>query len=135
MKRLGVLLIIAGAMTSLSTGTANASPDVSGKSFSDASAALANAGYTVVVGSTLGDKLAQSDCLVTSQQDMVPDSFGRTQFKGVRTKTVVLSLNCNRKPASAPEPGSEPGSSASNATNPTSPSPGQQQYQNATPHH
>ncbi|MDT5133127.1 MAG: hypothetical protein QOE41_2438 [Mycobacterium sp.] len=131
MNRLGVLLIIAGAMTSLSTGTANASPDVSGKSFSEASSALANAGYTVVVGSTVGDKLAQSDCLVTSQQDLVPSSFGRKQYRSVRTNTVVLSLNCYPRPASAPEPGS----SASNPTNPTNPDAGKQQYQNATPHH
>ena len=50
-------------------GVAYASPDVSGKTFADASSTLSSAGYSPVVVSTIGSKLGRSDCVVTRQQD------------------------------------------------------------------
>ena len=63
------LAAAAGSLALLFSAPASASPDVTGKSFSNAQTALKTAGYTVVVASTVGDKTAQSDCVVTGQRD------------------------------------------------------------------
>jgi hypothetical protein len=60
----------AGLMTLLDTGVAGASPDVSGKTFSEAQAALKRYGYTAAAMTAVGDKTAQSDCKVVRQQDI-----------------------------------------------------------------
>jgi hypothetical protein len=57
-------------MTLFSTGVAGASPDMTGKTFSEASAALKMAGYTPIVSIAIGDKTAQGDCKVVRQQDI-----------------------------------------------------------------
>jgi PASTA domain-containing protein len=46
------------------------SPDMTGKTFSDAQTALKQAGFTAVVANTFGDKLAQGDCKVIAQRDV-----------------------------------------------------------------
>jgi hypothetical protein len=112
LKRLMVLSAAVGAaMTVLGAGVAGAqgSPDVSGKTFSDASTTLQNAGYTAKVATTVGSQLTQGDCVVTSQVDTpASTSYGPSQFKTAKAagaKTVLLSLNCNATLASATDPG------------------------------
>ncbi|MCW2652492.1 MAG: hypothetical protein QOE41_2002 [Mycobacterium sp.] len=58
------------ALTLSSTGVAGASPDQSGKTFSEAQATLKMLGYTPVTRVTVGDKTAQGDCTVVRQQDL-----------------------------------------------------------------
>jgi beta-lactam-binding protein with PASTA domain len=91
LKKLMVLAAAAGAaITVFSTGVASAqgSPSVSGKKYSEASQTLENAGYTVKVSNRVGGQLAQDDCLVTDQRD------SSTPFAVGGDKTVLLSLNC-----------------------------------------
>jgi hypothetical protein len=54
----------------LFASAAGASPDMTGKTFSEAQAALKMSGYTAVANAAIGDKTAQSDCKVIRQQDM-----------------------------------------------------------------
>jgi hypothetical protein len=92
LKKLMVLAAAAGAaITGLSTGVSSAqgSPSVVGKKYSEASQALDSAGYTVTVSTRVGDQLSQDDCLVTNQRD------SSTPFTVGGDKTVLLSLNCN----------------------------------------
>lgn len=89
--------ILAAAAASLilwNTGVATASPDVSGKTFAEAQPVLQEAGYTVVVANTVGDKLAQSDCTVVRQQDSTPTPFGTKKYQ-IAPHQVMLTLNCN----------------------------------------
>jgi hypothetical protein len=60
----------AAALALVSTGVAGASPDQTGKSFSEAQATLKTAGYTPIVSIAIGDKTAQGDCKVIRQQDI-----------------------------------------------------------------
>ncbi len=70
-----VVLGVAGAaaglasLTLTSTGVAGAQPSVTGKTYSEAQATLSATGYTAVVASVIGDKTAQSNCMVVRQQD------------------------------------------------------------------
>lgn len=52
----------------------------------------------------LGDQLDQADCVVISQAAATP-TFGPSQFKTVKDKTVLLSLDCNAVLASATDAG------------------------------
>ena len=56
----------AAAMSLATAGLANASspPNVNGQTYSDASTALSNAGFTPVVSTTVGDQKSWPDCLV-----------------------------------------------------------------------
>lgn len=90
-------MAVASALSS--AGIATASPSVWGKTFAEASAELNNAGYTAVVATQLGDKVTQSECLVTSQRD------ASTAFEPNARRQVYLSLNCYPQPASAASPG------------------------------
>ena len=76
---------------------AKAAPDVSGKKFSEAQAALKTAGFTAVVFSSIGDKLAQGDCIVvhpeSAQQRSTP--YEVSPPFGLSNTRVLLSLNCN----------------------------------------
>ena len=69
---LGVAGTAAGlaAWTLTSTGVAGAQPSVTGKTYSEAQATLSSMGYTPVVASVIGDKTAQSNCMVVRQQDL-----------------------------------------------------------------
>ncbi len=66
----GAAAIGSASAVFLSSGVAWASPDMTGKSYSDASAALKGAGFTPVVQSVVGDKTAQGDCTVIYQTDV-----------------------------------------------------------------
>ncbi|WP_036344284.1 hypothetical protein [Mycolicibacterium aromaticivorans] len=88
--------------------TAQASPNVVGQKYSDASSALSSAGYTAVVSVTVGDHLHWPDCVVVRQQDRTakpPPNSG-----GSGTKQTLVSLNCDAGVASAVEPGNSLGS-------------------------
>ena len=69
----GAVGAIAMSLTLISA--AIGSPDTSGQTFAEAKAALTAAGYTVVVSTTVGDKLAQGDCTVIRQQDATGHPF------------------------------------------------------------
>lgn len=101
----GASAIAAGL--ALGTGVANASPSVTGQTFSAASSTLKSAGYTVVAASSFGDKLAQSDCLVVSQRDAKKSV---TNSLASRPKTVFLSLDCSKVPPPATSASSAPSS-------------------------
>jgi hypothetical protein len=77
MARLLRAALVGGAVVSvwaisLSGGVAAASPDMTGKTYSDAQSALKQAGFTAVLSVAVGDKLAQGDCKVIHQHDMTP---------------------------------------------------------------
>jgi PASTA domain len=79
MKRSHVKVVVAAAaaageafalMLTSAVAAAASSPDMTGKTFSDAQTALKQAGFTAVVANTFGDKLAQGDCTVIGQRDL-----------------------------------------------------------------
>jgi hypothetical protein len=71
---------------------------VNGQKYSDAQTALSGAGFTPVVSTTVGDKLAWSDCLVTNvvtrTQPAVENSSGSS------VNQALVSLNCYGSEAS-----------------------------------
>jgi hypothetical protein len=99
----GVVAVAAASMTLLANGVASAgAPSVVGQKFSDASSAMSSAGYTVKVGTTFGDSVRRSDCLVTSQTTQSKPQSGNHSTAGT---VVVVSLNCSPHVASATNPG------------------------------
>jgi hypothetical protein len=94
------MLCAAAAMTLTTAGLANAGtpPSVNGQKYSDAQTALSGAGFTPVVSTTVGDKLAWSDCLVTNvvtrTQPAVENSSGSS------VNQALVSLNCYGSEAS-----------------------------------
>ena len=85
---------------------ADAAPDQTGQTFAEAKAALAQAGYSVVVSTTVGDQLSQNDCLVVRQETTTASPFsggdwtGGTDFgaSGTGSKPqVLLSLDCSKQ--------------------------------------
>jgi hypothetical protein len=87
---------------------AKSSPNVVGQKYSDASSALSAAGYTPVGSTTVGDRLAWSNCIVYNQRDTAvpppPNSSGSP------TNQTLLSLSCDAPVASATSPGNSLGS-------------------------
>ncbi len=74
-----------------------------GQKYSDAKGALASAGYSIVISTTVGDEQSRDDCVVTHQQDRTvppPENTGASA-----TKQTLLSLNCDAAVASATKPG------------------------------
>jgi hypothetical protein len=98
----GTVLCAAAAvtLTTLTTGalaSATPPPSVTGQKYSDAQTALTGAGYTPVVSTTVGDKLAWSDCLVTN---VVPRTVPAVEnSSGSDTQQALVSLNCYGKEA------------------------------------
>jgi hypothetical protein len=93
----GAVLCAAAAvtMTTLTTGTlANAGtpPSVNGQKYSDAQTALSGAGFTPVVSTTVGDKVAWSDCLVTNVVSRTLPAVENSA--GSPTNEALVSLNC-----------------------------------------
>lgn len=75
MSKLVVIAIATAAAGALSmtlpaTAAAGGSPDMTGKTFSQAKAALTQAGYTAVSQITIGDRTASGDCKVIRQEDL-----------------------------------------------------------------
>ena len=78
-------------MAVLCSGVAQASPDVTGQKYSDASSTLSGAGYKVKVSTSFGSRVAQADCLVVNQRD-AKASMTNSHANGATT--VLVSLNC-----------------------------------------
>ncbi|WP_019973069.1 hypothetical protein [Mycobacterium sp. 141] len=113
-------------------GVAQASsPNVVGQKYGDASTTLSGAGYTPVVRSTVGDRLAWSDCVVTNQVDHTEPA--PVNSDGSAVSQTLVSLNCDAAVASATTPGNSLGSpegraaaaaaKASASASPTTPAP------------
>lgn len=119
-------LTISPTLTGYAVAHAKSSPTVVGQKYSDAKSALSDAGFSAVVASTVGDRVAWADCIVVSQHDRSrpapPNSSGSA------TAETLVSLNCEKPVASATDPGNSKSSpegraAAASATN-TAPSPG-----------
>jgi hypothetical protein len=97
------------------TGPAQAasSPNVVGQKYSAAQGTLTSAGYTAIVSTTVGDKVARSDCLVTNQVDQSVPPPENTAASA--TNQTLLSLNCEAPLASAKSAGNSLGSPAGQA--------------------
>src|SRR6478672_426023 len=91
----------AAAISLATAGLANASspPNVNGKTYSDASTALTNAGFTPVVSTTVGDQKSWPDCLVTNvvSRSVPPPE----NSSGSSKNEALVSLNCYSAEASA----------------------------------
>ena len=93
----GVVAAVAASLIMISQ--AGAAPDQTGQTFAEAKAALANAGYAPVVSSSVGDKVAQDDCLVVRQQTTTAPPFVGGGVSAPSSKPrVLLSLNCDPPP-------------------------------------
>ena len=68
-----VLAVAAGtsAMALFSAGVAGASPDMTGKVWSDAQTSLKQAGFNPILSTVIGDKTPTSSCKVIRQQDWI----------------------------------------------------------------
>jgi hypothetical protein len=105
----GVLAAGAATLTLMSTGVAGAAPDVSGQTFSEAQAALKEAGYTAVVSTAVGDAVSQGDCTVVRQNTTTASSFVGGDWTGqgsTASSKVMLSLDCSTPPKAASSSGS-----------------------------
>jgi Domain of unknown function (DUF4333) len=94
-RSLWAVVVAAGAVVVAlaSSGVADASPDVVGHPYSDASSALNSAGFTPVVANAFGATVPWPECMVTRQQDRTATDGGARQ--------TLLTLNCNA-PLAAP---------------------------------
>jgi hypothetical protein len=81
-------------------GTATAAPDVVGDKYSDAQEAIQGDGGSAVVASRFGDKLDESDCIVTNVWNA---SFLRIDSSD--DSQVNVALNCSGAYATATSPG------------------------------
>jgi hypothetical protein len=100
--------VAALGITVAATADAKTSPNVVGQKYGDASSALSSAGFTPVVSTTVGDRLAWSNCIVFHQRDRsmpAPPNSG-----GSATNQTLVSLNCDQAVASAIVPGNSLGS-------------------------
>ena len=84
----GVGVVIAAALALGGAGIASAEEEFVGQTYAEAQEALKDQGYDVIQSTSIGDQLPQSQCLVVKQL---------TTANG----HVMLSLNCNKKAASA----------------------------------
>ena len=73
MRTLIVLAVAAGtsAMAVSSAGVAAASPDMTGKAWSDAKNSLGQAAFSPVAATIIGDKTPTASCKVIRQQDWI----------------------------------------------------------------
>lgn len=100
----------ASVMVLFGAGVAQAgsSPDVVGQKYSDAQSAISGAGLTPVVSTTVGDRQAWPDCIVTntvSRTQAAPENSA-----GSPTSQLLVSLNCDSGEASNKTPGFSAGS-------------------------
>jgi hypothetical protein len=96
------------ALLGSSTASAASVPDVTGKKYSDASSAITGAGFTPVVSTTVGDRNAWPDCIVTDVVQRTKKPPANSQ--GSAVNQVLVALNCNAGVASASTPGFSAGS-------------------------
>lgn len=101
-KKLMVLAAAVGAATTVfGAGMANADPDLSDKTWSEASSTLKSQGMTGKVSAQVGDRLQQGDCIVIGQSKSAapPHGFPNT------SRIVLVSLDCNGALATPGHPG------------------------------
>lgn len=93
------LCAVAAMLGTAGLADASSPPDVSGKTYSDASSALTSAGFTPVVSTTVGDQKSWPDCLVTNvvARTVAPPE----DSSGSSTNEALVSLNCYSAEASA----------------------------------
>jgi hypothetical protein len=85
---------------------ASPSPNVVGQKYGDATAALAGAGFSPVVSTTVGAALPWPECVVTHQKDRSVQPPPNTQWNGGEvTHQTLLALNCNAAVAAPGTPG------------------------------
>lgn len=107
--RAAAIAVLTGAGASVvalaSAAGASASPDMTGKTYSDAKTALGQAGFTAIASVAFGDKTAQSSCKVVRQQDFPitaifvggdqPTLYPGPGFGNIPTAgQVMLTLSC-----------------------------------------
>ena len=106
--KLIVLAAAAGAVSAMfGAGVANAEPDLTGMTYSDAKTTIQNMGATPQVSARVGDRLSENDCLVTGHTRSAKPPHG---FPGAGTNIVLVALDCNGNVASATNPGYSAGS-------------------------
>lgn len=100
MKKLVVLgagAVAAAAASLTLISQADATPDQSGQTYAEAKAALTQAGYSVEVSSSFGDKLPQDECKVVRQQATAAAPFTGGGWAGAANKPrILLSLDCSQ---------------------------------------
>jgi hypothetical protein len=95
----------ASALALWSAAGAGASPDMTGKSYSNAQTALSQAGFTAVPSVAVGDKAGRANCTVVHQQDFPitaifvggdqPTLYPGPGFGNIPTSgQVLLTLSC-----------------------------------------
>ncbi len=94
------------AVSALLGGGVASADDYAGQTYSDASSAASDAGQTVVVAATFGDKLSQGDCIVERSQTA---PFASANDGVHVSDTVQFYLNCNGGYATAKTPGTSLG--------------------------
>jgi hypothetical protein len=103
-------VVVAGVavLSALSTSAvADASPDVVGHPYSDATSALNSAGFSPVVVNSFGATVPRDQCTVTRQQDRTATDSG--------AKQTLLTLNCYAPLAAPGVSGNSQGSPAGRA--------------------
>lgn len=100
----GSVASAAAAMTFVGNGVASAAPDVVGKTYAEASAAISEEGGTATIATRVGDRLAEEECLVTGAWDA---PFYRAVSQGAEFAEgeVLVSINCNPGVATSSTPG------------------------------
>lgn len=94
----------AAAALALGSGVAQASaPSVTGKKYSEATAAISGAGMQAVVATTVGDQKAWPDCLVSNERERTEPPPENSA--GAAVKQVLVSLNCDAGAANSKAPG------------------------------
>lgn len=94
---IGISALAAIAASLILISQADATPDQSGQTFAEAKAALAQAGFTAVVATSIGDQLPQDQCTVVRQETTTAPAFAGGGWAGAdTTPRVLLSLNCNK---------------------------------------
>jgi hypothetical protein len=107
-KKFMVLLAIAGATSAtFGTGVASADQNLVGMTYSEASQAIQQTGSSAQVSARVGDRLTESDCLVTGATRSAAPPRG---FDNAGSKIVLVALDCNGDVASATNPGYSAGS-------------------------
>jgi hypothetical protein len=106
-KFMVAVAIVGGTSAMFGTGVASADQDLVGMTYSEASAAIQQTGSAAQVSARVGDRLSESDCLVTGATRSAVPPRG---FDGAGSKIVLVALDCNGNVASATNPGYSAGS-------------------------
>jgi hypothetical protein len=90
------------SVTMFGAGVASASDGLTGKTFGEASSAIASKDGNAVVGTVMGSELAMDDCIVVSWH---VSHFLNSSGKNDRKKDFIFNLNCNNPLAAPGKPG------------------------------